>query len=154
MAKQAQRAARGAPSDAVVWEEVEARTSETSELGGSFLAFMALGRLIASVGIFTDSPILIVGAMVVGPEFGRWPVSAVAAVERRRGPALRSLAALTVGFSVGITAAFLFTLICVANGLVALGLQERRQPADPSSPSRTPSRSSSPSSPAPPGCSR
>src|ERR1044072_9738524 len=43
-AKQAERAARGAPSDAVVWEEVEARTSERSEPGGHFLLFMALGR--------------------------------------------------------------------------------------------------------------
>ncbi len=118
VAKQAERAARGAPSDAVVWEEVEARTSESSELGGNFLVFMMLACLIASVGIFTGSPILIVGAMVVGPEFGPLAGLCVAAVERRRGPALRSLTALTVGFPVGITAAFLFTLICVATGLV------------------------------------
>ena len=117
-AKRAEQAARGAPSDAVVWEEVEARTSESSELGGNFLAFMALACLIGSVGIFTGSPILIVGAMVVGPEFGPLAGLCVAAVERRRGPALRSLTALAVGFPVGITAAFLFTLICVATGLV------------------------------------
>jgi uncharacterized hydrophobic protein (TIGR00271 family) len=118
VAKRAEKAARGAPSDAVVWEEVEARTSESSELGGTFLVFMALACLIGSVGIFTGSPILIVGAMVVGPEFGPLAGLCVAAVERRRGPALRSLSALTVGFPVGITAAFLFTLICVATGLV------------------------------------
>jgi uncharacterized hydrophobic protein (TIGR00271 family) len=118
VARRAERAARGAPSDAVVWEEVESRTSESSELGGNFLVFMVLACLIASVGIFTGSPILIVGAMVVGPEFGPLAGFCVAAVERRRGPALRSLAALTVGFPIGITAAFLFTLICVATGMV------------------------------------
>jgi uncharacterized hydrophobic protein (TIGR00271 family) len=118
VAKRAEKAARGAPSDAVVWEEVEARTSESSELGGNFLIFMALACLIGSVGIFTGSPILIVGAMVVGPEFGPLAGFCVAIVERRRGPALRSLAALTAGFPVGITAAFLFTLICVVTGLV------------------------------------
>jgi uncharacterized hydrophobic protein (TIGR00271 family) len=117
-AKRAERAAKGAPSDAVVWEEVEARTSESSELGGNFLIFMVLACLIGSVGIFTGSPILIVGAMVVGPEFGPLAGLCVAAVERRRGPALRSLTALTVGFPLGITAAFFFTLICVATGLV------------------------------------
>lgn len=117
-AKLAERAARGAPADAVVWEEVESRTSESSELGGNFLVFMTLACLIASVGIFTGSPILIVGAMVVGPEFGPLAGLCVAAVERRRGPALRSLSALAVGFPVGITAAFLFTLACVAAGLV------------------------------------
>ena len=72
------------PSDAVVWEEVEARTSETTELGGNFLVFMVLACLIASVGIFTGSPILIVGAMVVGPEFGPLAGLCVAIVERRR----------------------------------------------------------------------
>ncbi len=36
----AERAARGAAADAVVWEEVESRTSENVALSGSFLAFM------------------------------------------------------------------------------------------------------------------
>lgn len=117
-AKRAERAAWGIPSDAVIWEEVEARTSESSELGGNFLVFMVLACLIGSVGIFTGSPILIVGAMVVGPEFGPLAGLCVAAVERRRGVALRSLTALAVGFPVGITAAFAFTLVCVATGLV------------------------------------
>ncbi|HET8638780.1 MAG TPA: DUF389 domain-containing protein [Solirubrobacterales bacterium] len=120
-ARIAEHAARGAPSDAVVWEEVEARTSETTELGGTFLAFMVLACLIASVGIFTGSPILIVGAMVVGPEFGPLAGLCVAMVERRRGVAVRSLAALAVGFPVGIAAAFLFTLICLGAGLVDSG---------------------------------
>jgi uncharacterized hydrophobic protein (TIGR00271 family) len=117
-AARAERAAPGAPSDAVVWEEVEARTSESIELSGTFLAFMTLACLIASVGIFTGSPILIVGAMVVGPEFGPLAGFCVAVVERRFGVGLRSLTALAVGFPIGITAAFLFTLICVATGLV------------------------------------
>jgi uncharacterized hydrophobic protein (TIGR00271 family) len=117
-ADRAEKAARGMPSDAVVWEEVEARTSESTELGGNFLVFMTLACLIASVGIFTGSPILIVGAMVVGPEFGPLAGLCVALVERRRQVGLRSLAALAVGFPIGITAAFLFTLFCVAVGLV------------------------------------
>ncbi len=90
-ADRAERAARGRPSDAVVWEEVEARTSESTELGGNFLVFMVLACLIASVGIFLGSPILIVGAMVVGPEFGPLAGFCVAVVERRRSVAVRSL---------------------------------------------------------------
>jgi uncharacterized hydrophobic protein (TIGR00271 family) len=117
-ADQAERAARGAPSDAVVWEEVEARTSETTELGGNFLAFMVIACLIASVGIFLGSPILIVGAMVVGPEFGPVAGLCVALVDRRLDVAKRSLLALAVGFPVAITAAWLFTLACHAAGLI------------------------------------
>jgi uncharacterized hydrophobic protein (TIGR00271 family) len=127
-AEAAERAARGAPSDAVVWEEVESRTSESIELSAIFLAFMVLACLIASVGIFTGSPILIVGAMVVGPEFGPLAGLCVAAVERRLGVGLRSLAALTVGFPLGITAAFLFTLACVGVGIVDSDFQSTQNP--------------------------
>jgi uncharacterized hydrophobic protein (TIGR00271 family) len=127
-ATRAERAAQGAPADAVVWEEVEARTSESTELGSNFLAFMVLACLIASVGIFTGSPILIVGAMVVGPEFGPIAGLCVAIVERRPGVARRSLAALAVGFPVGITAAFLFTLIAKATGLIDSDFSSAQHP--------------------------
>jgi uncharacterized hydrophobic protein (TIGR00271 family) len=106
----AERAAAGSPGDAVVWEEVESRTSENIELNGVFIAFFALACLIASVGILLDSPILIVGAMIVGPEFGPIAGLCVALVQRRRDVARRSFLALAVGFPVGITAAFLFAL--------------------------------------------
>jgi uncharacterized hydrophobic protein (TIGR00271 family) len=101
-AEEAEKAASGAPSDAVIWEEVTGRTSEESTLSGTFLTFMVLAMLIASVGIFLDSPILIVGAMVVGPEFGPIAGFCVALVQRRGPLAARSLAALAVGFPVGI----------------------------------------------------
>jgi uncharacterized hydrophobic protein (TIGR00271 family) len=108
--KRAEEAAVGAVGDAVVWEEVESRTSENVEMSASFLAFMALACLIGSVGIFLDSPILIIGAMVVGPEFGPIAGLCVAIVQKRHEVAKRSLIALAIGFPVGITAAFLFTL--------------------------------------------
>jgi uncharacterized hydrophobic protein (TIGR00271 family) len=110
VAREAAEAAVGMPSDAVVWEEVEARTSENIELSGSFIAFMALAMLIAAVGILTDQLILIIGAMVVGPEFGPIAGLSVAAVHRRKDFAKRSFAALAIGFPVGITLTFLFTL--------------------------------------------
>jgi uncharacterized hydrophobic protein (TIGR00271 family) len=110
VAKRAEEAAAGLPSDAVVWEEVESRTSENTELSVSFLLFMVLACLIASVGILLDSPILIIGAMVVGPEFGPIAGLCVAAVQRRGDLVKRSLLPLAIGFPLGITAAFLFVL--------------------------------------------
>ncbi len=100
----AEKAAAGLPSDAVVWEEVEARTSENVELSGSFLAFMVVATLIAAVGILTDQIILIIGAMVVGPEFGPLAGLCVALVHKRGDVARRSLMALAVGFPLAITA--------------------------------------------------
>jgi uncharacterized hydrophobic protein (TIGR00271 family) len=117
-AERAIRAAHGAPSDAVVWEEVEARTSESTELGASFLIFMVLACLIAAVGIYLDSPILIVGGMVVGPEFGPIAGLCVAIVQRRADAARRSLLALGIGFPLAIAASSLFTLFARATGLL------------------------------------
>jgi uncharacterized hydrophobic protein (TIGR00271 family) len=116
-AEAAERHAPGAPADAVVWEEVEQRTSENVELSGVFLLFMVLAALIAAVGIYLDSEILIVGAMVVGPEFGPIAGFCVALVQRRRRLALRSGVALAAGFPLAITATFLATLLAKATGL-------------------------------------
>jgi uncharacterized hydrophobic protein (TIGR00271 family) len=117
----AEKAAAGAPSDAVVWEEVESRTSENTELSANFIAFMVLAMLIAASGIFLDSTILIIGAMVVGPEFGPLAGLSVAVTQRRLDVAKRSLLALAVGFPAGIIAAFLFSLIVKETGLAPDG---------------------------------
>jgi uncharacterized hydrophobic protein (TIGR00271 family) len=127
-AARAERAAAGFPSDAVVWEEVEARTSENTELSASYLLFMVLACLIASVGILLDSPILIIGAMVVGPEFGPIAGLCVAAVQRRRDLVKRSLLPLVIGFPAGIAAAYLFTLAIRATGLTPEGFSPEVHP--------------------------
>jgi uncharacterized hydrophobic protein (TIGR00271 family) len=126
--RRAEKAAAGAVGDAVVWEEVESRTSENVEMSASFLAFFALACLIASVGIFLDSPILIIGAMVVGPEFGPIAGLCVAIVQKRREVAKRSLIALAVGFPVGITAAFLFSLFVRGVDLTPTGFVSTEHP--------------------------
>jgi uncharacterized hydrophobic protein (TIGR00271 family) len=122
------KAADGLPTDAVIWEEVESRTSENVELSASFLAFMVLAMLIAMVGIITDQLILIIGAMIVGPEFGPIAGICVAAVERRRELFRRSLRALVVGFPVGIAVTFLATLLLNAVGLIPSDFTQEHHP--------------------------
>jgi uncharacterized hydrophobic protein (TIGR00271 family) len=109
----AEKAAPGLPSDAVVWEEVESRTSENTELSISFVLFMVVAMQIAAVGIVLDQPILVVGAMVVGPEFGPLAGISVALVELRGQLARRSLRALAVGFPIGIVAALITTTVFI-----------------------------------------
>jgi uncharacterized hydrophobic protein (TIGR00271 family) len=116
-AEKAEQAAPGRPSNAVVWEEVETRTSEDTELSISFVAFMVIAMQIATVGVILDQPVLIVGAMIVGPEFGPLAALSVAIVDRRGALARRSLAALAVGFAVGILVALGTTLALEAIGL-------------------------------------
>ena len=110
----AEKAAPGQPSDAVVWEEVEARTSEDTELSFSFVLFMVAAMQLAAVGIILDQPILIVGAMVVGPEFGPLAGLCVALVNLQPRLVRRSLTALAVGFPVGVAAALVTTLVMIA----------------------------------------
>jgi uncharacterized hydrophobic protein (TIGR00271 family) len=117
--ERAAHAAKGSSSDAVVWEEVTKRTSESAELSFSFVLFMVLAALIAAVGIFLDSAILIVGAMVVGPEFGPIAGICVAVLQRRRGLAGRSALALGIGFPVAISAVVLAALVFKATGLTS-----------------------------------
>jgi uncharacterized hydrophobic protein (TIGR00271 family) len=128
VATMAEEAAEGSPADAVVWEQVESRTSENIELSANFLAFFCLACMIAAVGVILDSPILIIGAMVVGPEFGPIAGLCVAIVQQRRDVAKRSTLALAVGFPAAITAAFLFTLFVRAVGLTPEGFSASEHP--------------------------
>jgi uncharacterized hydrophobic protein (TIGR00271 family) len=94
----AESAVPGEAADALIWDELIATTGEQSQLSGIFLAFLTLACLLAAVGVLTDSAITIVGAMVVGPEFGPLAALAVALVARRRALAARAGFALSVGF--------------------------------------------------------
>jgi uncharacterized hydrophobic protein (TIGR00271 family) len=67
--------------------------------------------LIAAVGILTNSQILIVAAMVVGPEYSAILGAALGITERHPRPVKRGLAALGVGFGMAVVATFLFSLV-------------------------------------------
>jgi len=66
----------GDGSESVIWEQLERRSGEETHLSPTFLVFISVAAMIAALGILLDQPILIVGAMVVGPEFG--PLAALA----------------------------------------------------------------------------
>jgi uncharacterized hydrophobic protein (TIGR00271 family) len=117
-ARRAQEAAPGEADDAVIWEELVARTGEESRLTWTFAAFLVLAVLIAAVGVVTDSPVTVVGAMAVGPEFG--PLAAIAVNLVRRRPELvgRAAVAVGVGFPLAMVATLLGALLAEAAGLV------------------------------------
>ena len=97
-ADRAEERAPGDGADAMVWEELLSRTGEESKLNATFLAFLSIACLLAAVGVITDSPVTIVGAMVVGPEFGPLAALAVGLVRRRWDLVRRAAFALAVGF--------------------------------------------------------
>jgi uncharacterized hydrophobic protein (TIGR00271 family) len=97
-ADEAEEKAPGDGADAVVWEELLVRTGEESRFNATFMAFLAIACLLAAVGVITDSPVTIVGAMVVGPEFGPLAAIAVGFVRRRWDLVRRAGIALAAGF--------------------------------------------------------
>lgn len=114
---QAERRAPGEGADALVWDELAVRTEEDSRLTWTYLVLMAAATALAAIGVVTDSTIAVVGAMVVGPDFG--PLAGLAVALARRDPRAvgRSARAVAVGFAVAI----LVTAAFVA-GLRAVGL--------------------------------
>jgi len=113
----AEREAPGQGGDALIWEELEGRARDDASLTVSFLVFIAIAAVIAGVGILVDSPILIVAAMVVGPEYA--PVSAlcVAAARRRWPHAARAAGTLVLGLLAAAGAALVATIAFRATGL-------------------------------------
>ena len=128
-ARAAMERAPGSAADAVLWEQVEQNVRESSDLSAAYVLFMAIATMIAAVGILTDSAVLIVGAMVVGPEFGPLAALCLAIVRRRRRVARASLVALVVGFGVAIVAAWTLTVVLRAFEITpsAAELEDRSQ---------------------------
>jgi uncharacterized hydrophobic protein (TIGR00271 family) len=107
----AEARAPGSGADSLVWEELESRARGEAELSASYLIFMAVASVIATIGIILDSPILIVGAMVVGPEYGPLSALCVAGVRKRADPAWRALRTLALGLVLAAAAALVFTVM-------------------------------------------
>ena len=119
-AHRAEDAAQGDPADALLWDELIGRTREESTLSATFVTFLTLACLIAAIGALTDSTVTVVGAMVLGPEFGPLAAVAVAIVQRSWGLARRALLALAVGFPVAMGITAIATLAGHALGWVDL----------------------------------
>ena len=119
-AYRAEDEAEGDPADAVVWDELASRTREESTLNVTYLTFLCLACLLAAVGVVTDSTVTVVGAMVVGPEFGPLAALAVALVRRRMSLARRAAAALLVGFPIAMIVTAVGVLAGNAVGWITL----------------------------------
>ncbi len=113
-AERAEQRAPGHPEEAVIWDEVLARAETDATLTVSLVLFMVIAALIAAVGIVTDSPILIVGAMVVSPDYNPLSAATVGLVVGRRSLAVRGLTTLVTGFAAGVVATIVFTFIVEA----------------------------------------
>lgn len=110
----------GSSADAVVWPQVAQRSYDDTELNWTFLSFMTLATLIAAIAVVVDSQILVIGAMVLGPEFGAIAALGLGLVKRRPLLLHAAVRALVVGFAVAIFLTTLFGLACRAMGWISV----------------------------------
>jgi len=101
---------------APVWDLVYAKIADDASYTLSFFALLIFAGLIGACGILTNSQILIVGAMVVGPEYSAI-ISVALGIERRDGRTVgRGLLVLLVGFAAAIAVTLAFALCIRAAG--------------------------------------
>ncbi|WP_042430432.1 DUF389 domain-containing protein [Streptacidiphilus anmyonensis] len=99
-----------------LWVSVEAHIRNEGTYQPSFYLFLVIAGLIGAVGIMSNSQILIVAAMVVGPEYSAITSVALALDRHNRLRVLDGLRALTLGFSLAIVASLAFSLLSRAGG--------------------------------------
>jgi uncharacterized hydrophobic protein (TIGR00271 family) len=101
--------APGEGIDAVVWEELQARTREEASLSGAYFVLFSVATMLAGIAVLLDSAILVIGAMIVGPEFGALAAICAGIVLKRGHDVRHAVLTLAVGFLVGIGATVLST---------------------------------------------
>lgn len=121
-------AAPGHPDDAVIWDAVEEQAEAGAVPTVSYVLFMVLAVALATVAVITDSAVLVVGAMVVGPEFSA-VVAASAGIALRR-PALfgRGMRLLVYSFAFAIAVVALAALCGHVLGLIETDDVTRARP--------------------------
>ena len=115
-----ERRTPGSSADAVVWAEITQIAHEGCELNWTYLSFMAMATLIAGIAIVLDSQILVIGAMVLGPEFVPIAALGLGLVRRRYSLCLEAARTLAVGFLVAICVTAVAALLARGLGWVVV----------------------------------
>lgn len=107
------------------WVEVMGEARLHSRPLGRYLALMAVAAVVAALGVITDNPILIVGAMAVSPDILPVCAACVGIVGRRWALAMRASTTLVLGLllvaGVGCGLAAVLDATDVIDGALHLG---------------------------------
>jgi uncharacterized hydrophobic protein (TIGR00271 family) len=117
-ARRLEKLAPGHPDDAVIWDSVEATAYAGAVATVSYLIFLVLAVILAAIAVLTDSSVLVVGAMVVGPEFAAVAAASAGIVLGRWGLVGRSLRLLVLSFGFAVTVVTVLALLCGALGWI------------------------------------
>ena len=127
-ARRLEAAAPGHPDDAVIWESVESQAYAGAVPTVSFLLFLVLAVLLAAIAVITDSAVLVVGAMVVGPEFAAIAAISAGIVLMRWGLVWRSARMLVLSFAFAVAVVTVIALFWVWIGWITPELVTQARP--------------------------
>lgn len=127
-ARKIDQAAAGDPDDAVVWDVLEEQAGDAARPTLSYQIFLFLAVALAAVAVITDSSILVVGAMVIGPEFATVAAICTGIALRNLTLAGRSVLVLVASFLVAILLVALIAVILRSAGLLGPEVVARARP--------------------------
>ena len=116
VARDLNRLAPGHPDDAVIWESVITKAYEGSVPTLSYHVFLVIAVALAGIAVVTDSAVLVVGAMVVGPEFTVIAAACAGLVLGHWALVGRSLLLLVLSFLFAIAVVTVLALLMVLTG--------------------------------------
>ena len=121
-------AAVGDPDDAVVWDVLQEKAQDASRPTLSYQIFLIIAVALASVAVITDSSILVVGAMVVGPEFATVAAICTGLALRNLRLAFGGALVLVASFAFAIVVISLITVLAARAGIVSSEMVSRARP--------------------------
>lgn len=127
-AQEVEAAAPGDPDDAVIWDEVLDTADGASRPTISYHLFLVMATILAAVAVITDSSVLVVGAMVVSPDFAPIAALSTGVVFGRPHLVWRSTKLLALSFIFAIAAVTVLALLARAGHLLSVDDITRARP--------------------------
>lgn len=109
---------RAGGTELIAWDEVAARTRDETMITPAYLVLMIIAGLMAGAGILANNEVLLIGAMIVSPDFGPLAGFTVATLVGQAAQVRSSAAALLAGFAMATGAGFLAAIASSSVGLV------------------------------------
>lgn len=127
-AEELEAAVPGDPDDAVIWDEVLDSAESASRPTISYHLFLVMATVLAAVAVITDSSVLVVGAMVVSPDFAPIAALCTGVVFARPHLVWHSARLLVMSFIFAIAAVTVLALIGRAGHLLSVDDITRARP--------------------------
>lgn len=117
-ARELDAVAPGHPDDAVIWDNLEDVATAGAAPTLSFHVFLVLAVALSAIAVVTDSAVVVIGAMVVGPEYSAIVAFTAGIVLANGGLLLRSLRLIAFSFVLAVAVVTLLALLARAVGLL------------------------------------